>query len=121
MGTSSREALRIVRATIRKKCWERKFLVPIRGSAALRRRFSSNAITLCCCRKHELPFQGAIAISSGRTGQPGPSRFAGIRQLLEPEPKRLFVACRKGNRKRRRKNLPTKELGCHACGACCLA
>src|SRR5258707_11918328 len=108
MGTSSREALRIVRATIRKKCWERKFLVPIRGSAALRRRFSSNAITLCCCRKHEQLFQGAIAISSGRTGQPGPSCFAGTRQALESESKRTVDGCRKGHRRRQPENPPSK-------------
>src|SRR5258708_1468124 len=97
MGTSSREALRIVRATIRKKCGQIKFLVPIRGNTGERRPFSSDAITLCYCRKHELRFPGTIAIVSGRTGQPGASCFAGARQTLESESKRTVDGCRKGH------------------------
>src|SRR5260221_10997146 len=104
MVTSPREALRIVRAAIRKKCWQIKFLVSIRRSAAERHRFSSAAITLCYCRKHELRFQRTIAIVSGRTGQPGAIRFAGTRQALESEPKPTVDGCRKANGRHTAKN-----------------
>src|SRR6266404_7277561 len=97
MGASSREALRIVQATIQKQRWQREFLVSIRGSAAQRRRFSSDATTLYCCRKHELRSQGTIAIGSGRTGQPSASCFACTRQALESESKRTVDGCRKGH------------------------
>src|SRR5260370_21479169 len=101
MGTSSRGALRTVRATIRKKCWERKFLVPIKVSTALRRRFSSNAITLCCCKKHDLPFQGARRNSSGRTAHPIAHLFARTRQDLVSHSKLNSDACLVCYRRRR--------------------
>src|SRR5260370_41182158 len=108
MGASLREALAIVRATIRKKRSERKSVVSIRASVAQPRRFSSDAITLCYCRKHELRFQGTIAIRSDRTSQPGASCIAGTHQALESESKRIVDGCRKGHRKWQPENPPSK-------------